>query len=300
MRDIIIYLLEDSDDDIYIVEKMLVETENTRYKIASFKSIDSLKIAKESMQPDVLLIDLNLPECIGLETLMKIKQFASDTPIVVLTGNEEQTIGDRAIQLGAQDYIPKFELTANLLRRSIRFARERFDLMQSLENLVSLDKLTLLYNRTSFDEKLTTAISESKRYHRQFALLFIDIDDFKQINDELGHLAGDQLLKLIASRLKVFNRSSDYIARYGGDEFVVIATNIQSQEELAKLVNSKSKALNDKYPINLPDKPLRFVHVSVSIGVSLYSNETDSPEKLIHAADKAMYKAKANNSRTVL
>ena len=300
MNDQLIYLLEDSQDDVYLVKSMLSGNNNINFKLSDFETVKSLEAGMQYMTPDIILVDLNVPDCVGLETLVKVKQFAKHFPIIVLTGYDDEITGERAIQLGAQDYIPKSDLNKNLLIRSIRFAKERFSLMRVLEENVFRDSLTLLNNRDSFNQKLDEMINECHRYKREFALLFIDLDNFKQINDEYGHLVGDQILKSVGSRLNVFNRGSDFVARYGGDEFVLLAPNVNDLEQLKQLASIKFDVISGAYAVETNQQAVKNIIVEASIGAAIFDMHGKTSEDLIKAADSAMYQAKTGQTGIAL
>ncbi|QTH63560.1 GGDEF domain-containing response regulator [Psychrosphaera ytuae] len=292
MNDQLIYLLEDSKDDVYLVKSMLIGNNAVSYKLTDFETVAALEEGMQFMSPDLLIIDLNVPDCVGLETLVKVKQFARDFPIIVLTGYDDEITGERAIQLGAQDYIPKSDLHKNLLIRTIRFAKERFALLKTLEENVFRDSLTLLNNRESFNQKLDEMVNESHRYNRSFALLFIDLDNFKQINDEYGHLVGDQILKSVGSRLNVFNRGSDFVARYGGDEFVLLAPGVSELKQLRQLAKIKFDVISGAYAVETTQQSVKNIIVEASIGGAIFDLHGKTPEAIVKAADTAMYQAK--------
>lgn len=295
MNSWLVYLLEDNADDAYLVKEYLSNIQSKRrFRVKVFETIAALKQTLGTVRPDALLIDLNLPESLGLNTLVSVKQFALDVPIIVLTGNDEEHFGEKAIQLGAQDYLPKNGLNGPLLSRAIVFSKERFELHKSLENLVKLDKLTMLYNRGAFDEQLQIAISEAKRLTSRFALLFIDLDKFKPVNDIHGHQAGDQLLKLIGAKLKMYNRASDFIARYGGDEFVIIAKHIDTIDQLEQLTRIKYEQLSDTYCVEGSNGKVVEIDLDVSIGGVLFPEHGLCEEILLNRADQVMYEAKSN------
>ena len=296
MNDQLIYLLEDSKDDVYLVKSMLIGNFKSHFKMSNYETVADLEAGMKSMLPDLLIIDLNLPDSVGLETLVKVKKFAKDFPIIVLTGYDDEVTGERAIQLGAQDYIPKSDLHKSLLLRSIRFSKERFALMKSLEENVFRDALTLLNNRESFNVKLEEMVNEGTRYGKSFALLFIDLDNFKQINDEYGHLVGDQILKSVGSRLNVFNRGSDYVARYGGDEFVLLAPNISELTHLRQLAKIKFDVISGAYAVETSQQAVKNIIVEASIGGAIFDIHGKSANELLKSADEAMYKAKTQQT----
>ncbi len=158
---------------------------------------------------------------------------------------------------------------------------------EQLEKLAYHDPLTALPNRTLFRDRLSQAISYSKRHDKKFALLFIDLDRFKQINDSLGHQFGDQVLLEVSKRIKSVIRQEDTLARFGGDEFLVIARDISGKEDAQKIAEKILESLQK--PFNLFGHD---VYTTISIGVSIYPDDSQNAESLIKYADSAMYRAK--------
>ncbi len=158
---------------------------------------------------------------------------------------------------------------------------------ERLERLAHYDPLTGLPNRTLFFDRLNHAYQFARRHGHVFALLFVDLDRFKQVNDTLGHDVGDLVLKVTAERLKGSIRASDTVARMGGDEFTIILTHI-SEEPNAAQVAEKIIALVEE-PISIKG---RFCDVGASIGIALYPRDGGDPEALLKQADSAMYQVK--------
>ncbi len=158
---------------------------------------------------------------------------------------------------------------------------------EELEFRAYHDALTALPNRTLFRDRLSQAIHYSKRHNKKFALIFIDLDRFKQINDSFGHQFGDMVLLEISKRIKNELRSEDTLARFGGDEFVVIARDINEKSDAEKIAAKMLESL--KEPLNLYGHD---IYTSISIGISLYPDDSQSEENLVKYADSAMYKAK--------
>jgi len=178
----------------------------------------------------------------------------------------------------------------------MRDITERKVVEEKLTKLAMYDPLTGLPNRTNFFEKLSFSLAQSKRTKSNVALLFIDLDGFKAINDTLGHDAGDQLLMEVAQRLRSCIRESDASARMGGDEFMVILNNLDNTgyAEGAILVADKIiKAINQPTTINGQS-----CHVGASIGIAIYPNHTQNTDELINIADSAMYLAKGRGKNT--
>lgn len=159
---------------------------------------------------------------------------------------------------------------------------------KSLDFLAHHDPLTKLPNRLLFGDRLKQGLRHAKRSKKMIGLLFIDLDEFKEINDSFGHNLGDQLLIKVSERLKLHIREYDTISRLGGDEFTIIIEDIQQPEDASLIAQNLLTAFNE--PIILDEQQL---HVSLSIGISLFPNDADQPEDLIRNADTAMYRAKA-------
>src|ERR1700730_1269047 len=155
------------------------------------------------------------------------------------------------------------------------------------------DVVTNLPHRMLLNDRLKQAISLARRHGHRIAVLFLDLDRFKHINDSLGHVIGDQLLQAVAMRLKACVRRSDTVGRQGGDEFVLILSELDVPENAAGSAAKLLTALNVPYHISLHD-----LHVPVSIGVSIYPDDAADAETLINNADTAMYQAKENGRNT--
>jgi diguanylate cyclase (GGDEF)-like protein/PAS domain S-box-containing protein len=154
--------------------------------------------------------------------------------------------------------------------------------------LAQHDFLTELPNRMLLNDRLTQAIASVHRHNTSLALLFVDVDRFKQVNDTLGHAIGDQLLKSIARRLVACVRSSDTVCRYGGDEFVILLSEVAHTEDAALSANKILAALNTPHRIEHQD-----LHVTVSVGIGVYPDDGTDAETLLRSADLALFNAKA-------
>lgn len=155
------------------------------------------------------------------------------------------------------------------------------------------DYLTDLPNRALFIDRLVYALSLAKRNKYKLALFFLDLDGFKKVNDTLGHAHGDLLLKEVATRLQQLIRSSDVLARIGGDEFTFILNNITSQENALLVANKIIAALSEPFDLNG-----QICHIGGSIGVSFYPDDSENSEALLKQADEAMYLAKKSGKNT--
>ena len=175
----------------------------------------------------------------------------------------------------------------------VRDITERKLAEQKIAHLAHYDYLTDLPNRALFLDVLNHSIALAKRNQHQAAVMFLDLDGFKKINDTLGHDAGDLLLKGVSLRIRETIRESDTVSRVGGDEFLLVLDNVESDEYAARLANKIIAALAEPFSING-----QLCHVGGSIGVSIYPDDADNPEILIKQADEAMYLAKKSRKNT--
>jgi diguanylate cyclase (GGDEF)-like protein len=168
-----------------------------------------------------------------------------------------------------------------------RDVTERKQAQQQLENLANFDALTGLPNRVLLADRMQLEMSRAKRHNHLLAVCFLDLDDFKPINDRYGHATGDQLLVQVACRLKQAIREGDTVARLGGDEFVMLLTDLSQSGEIEPMLQRVLDDVAAPYVIDGID-----MHVSASIGVTLYPDDGDDPDILLRYADQAMYHAK--------
>ena len=154
------------------------------------------------------------------------------------------------------------------------------------------DALTLTLNRSAMLDRIGYAFSVAKRQHSQFALLFIDLDNFKPVNDQYGHEAGDKVLQQVSDRLKAAVRDSDAVSRHGGDEFLLLITDLKSDEDISVFTDKLQHILAQPY--QLSDKNIL---LSASIGISVFPRDAATVSELIGCADAAMYRAKQQSKR---
>ena len=164
---------------------------------------------------------------------------------------------------------------------------ERWALEQQFRLRALRDSLTGLLNRAAIMEALERAIAEHGPGSHELALLYLDVDHFKEINDNLGHAVGDEVLKVFASRLQRSVRTSDVVARLGGDEFVILLQHLSSSEHASEVAAKVIEAMTE--PLQIRQYSLA---VSTSIGVAMLDAQTPCPETLLEKADQALYQAK--------
>jgi diguanylate cyclase (GGDEF)-like protein len=240
-----------------------------------------------------VLLDLDLdldadadPDA-GLSLLEYVRMSAPEAPIVTLGPHENEALAAQAIREGAQDHLVIPELDPPLLRRALTHAIERKRAESELVHQALHDELTGLPNRALFLDRLGLALERSRRSGEPLAVLFLDFDNFKQINDSRGHAAGDVVLATLGDRLSSLLRPMDTVARFGGDEFTFLFEGLSSEREVVLIADRICQAAT--HPIDLGGAETT---VTVSVGIAMAADPDVSPDMIIREADAAMYRAK--------
>jgi diguanylate cyclase (GGDEF)-like protein len=174
-----------------------------------------------------------------------------------------------------------------------RDVSERKRRSEEVEQLAFHDPLTGLPNRLLFDDRLTMALSQARRHQRMLAAVFMDLDHFKLINDSLGHAAGDEVLRLVAARLRTCVREEDTLARFGGDEFILLVTGVSSEHDVVAVARKVLETIRP--PFRLADREFL---ITLSLGASIFPMDGETPDALVRAADIAMYRSKGRGRNT--
>ena len=300
-------MAEDNPHDVTIFSEMLNQAFDGEYAIVCVDSFEKITEALSQGTFNALILDMNLPDRSGVENVHDIGQQYPSLPIVVLTGNEDLDTAIDSLQQGAQDYLSKNKVTPEALARSLNYAKERKNIEQrlklaledaayknvQLEAQAKHDVLTGLANRAYFQEAASRVLFSAQRKGKHAALLYFDLNNFKKINDTYGHVIGDELLKQVASRLQDVVRNSEFLARIGGDEFVVITDVLESKQEVYPLTKRIQGQFELKFDIGVHEIPS-----GASIGIAFYP-EADNLDLLIKHADCAMYEAKNNPESSI-
>lgn len=288
-KDKIRVLLVDDDEDDYMLTKYIFdEFKDNSYELEWTMNYDvALKDMTETAH-DIYLVDYRLGAHNGLDLLQKAISGGCRSPIILLTGQGDKEVDFMAMQAGAADYLVKGEFEAPLLERAIRYSLRHAQSMERLLHEALHDSLTGLPNRTKFSEVLSDALKKAKRIRTsRFAVLFLDLDRFKVINDSLGHLIGDQLLVETSRRLQSCLRPYDVVARFGGDEFVIFICDAENVEIVFEISERLQREISAPFKIDGHE-----IFTSTSIGITLYDDSYDLPEDILRDADSAMYQAK--------
>jgi len=294
MRPLRLLLVEDSENDATLLLEYLrqggYEPEHTRVD-----SAEALNKALERNDWDLVIADYTMPGFSGTAALSIVRDRGLDIPFIFVSGTIGEDVAVEAMKHGADDYIIKSNLTRLIpaINRELRDAevrRERARAEEKIRHLAYYDALTDLPNRTLFQNRLEQAVANGVRSKGALSVLIMDLDGFKEINDTLGHLMGDAVLRQIGKRLQARLRDSDTVARLGGDEFAAMLPNVgRAGAELAgrKLVGVVQEPLSIE-GLNLD--------VHGSVGIALFPEHGTEAELLIQRADVAMYVAKENRS----
>lgn len=407
-----ILLIEDNPGDADLIGDMLSQRQTVKLLLADRLSSGLDCLRKQAVS--LILLDLSLPDSLGMATFNRLHREASHIPIVVLTGSEDESLGLAAVKAGAQDYLCKCHVNAELLSRTVRYAIERKRLEKTLGEseerlrlvvesvrevifhidtngiltflnsawtklldlpvseclgkpildyivpsdrnqylnacnllwnsgtesyrfelrmlkqsgepfwleadmtlsrdghqqvigaagtlndisqrkineerllfMASHDELTGLPNRSLFVDRLNHAITQATRFQRMVAVIFLDLDQFKVINDSMGHDQGDIVLCVISTRLTEMVRASDTVARLGGDEFVIVLPDLESEVDAIQIANKIMKSFEQ--PVWLKNQE---IFIGGSVGIAMFPKDGDSISQLVRNADTAMYRSK--------
>jgi diguanylate cyclase (GGDEF)-like protein len=236
---------------------------------------------------DVIILDLMLPDCEGVDTFEDVKSLVPNIPIIILTGLDDEGLAINVVHNGAQDYMVKGQVDNNLLTRSIYYAIERKKLEEQLKAAAITDDLTGLFNRRGFFTLAEQQCKLANRSKRRMLLLYMDLDNMKEINDKLGHVSGDQALWDTANVIRKTFRDSDIKGRVGGDEFAVLLTDPApaTEKSVVKHFQDNLQTFNVRGNRNY--------QLSLSMGFSEFDPERPCTiENLVSSADSSMYKNK--------
>ena len=269
---------------------------------------------------NIVLLDWNLLGVTGLEVLSKLIK-KSDIPIIILTNDEDLPDAIEALNFGAQDYIAKHgnyfvEIPPIVKKCLLTFATEKEnerlvlrnqwmlhelqkqnakleESMKRLQEMVTTDELTGLVNRRGFADHIMRNYIEAHRYDLDLCCCMIDLDNYKMINDTLGHLMGDEVLKITANEVRASLRATDIAARYGGDEFILLFPHTAQADAINVIRRIQANIAASQSRLRVP--------VTMSIGIaSLQEDTPESAEGLIAMADRALYHAKQTGKNKIV
>ena len=294
-------------DDSEAVREKIIKTLESRDLFSRFyQAEDGLEGFKKLLASpvDIILCDLEMPRMDGFKFLgmLKGRPEVSDTPVIILTGNDDRELKIKGLEQGACDFITKpfdpEELVARM-RVHLKIKHLQDDLKRSNELLLELsntDHLTGLFNRRFLMEALDKEVQRARRKDGQVALLLLDIDHFKRVNDTHGHLQGDVVLQKVALHIQKELRSYDTAARYGGEEFVAVLPDTSLKESFNVADRIRLSVQGMRFAGSLSNE-----QVTVSLGVALFPSPCfDDIDGLLRAADEALYQAKERGRNRVI
>jgi diguanylate cyclase (GGDEF)-like protein len=294
MNTLKILLIDDDKLDRMNTIRLLSKSDWKIEVVEAFQPEHGLELAKQD-NFDLILLDYQLPTMTGLEVLSELRSDVEhQAAVVMLSHSDDVELAKKCIKAGAQDFIIKQDVTQSRLSRAIIHSQERFRIEkelreshESMKKLSELDSLTGLANRYMFEAALEAALIYSARHQNKFAILFLDLDKFKDINDTLGHNVGDSLLKSVATRLSSIMREGDVIARLGGDEFAILVNDLVSPAMARKLAERSLDVITDNFKVDN-----HTLSISASIGIATYPDCGEEANQLLKCADVALYRAK--------
>jgi diguanylate cyclase (GGDEF)-like protein len=289
-----VLIVEDDEMSVSIISEAI----SGFYHLETVRTGDAaLEFCKKTL-PDLILMDIEMPSMDGLTACKILKRQGSTRyiPVVIITAHTELIYEDLSWEAGCADFIGK-PFSPIALRHRINHHLEVKLLTDKFKRLASIDGLTGLQNRHAFNQYLAEQTRLSLRMKRPLGLLMIDIDLFKEFNDNYGHLGGDDCLQQIAIAMsESLVRPTDHIARYGGEEFVVLLpdTCIEGAEIVA------NKILRTVQDLAIPHQSSPEEILTISIGVTSCSAPDIDKDSLIHKADVLLYKAKNDGRNRVV
>lgn len=287
-------IVEDDNDDAAIIQRLFAETALS----ITLQRADSIAVARGMMASesfDVILLDLNVGATLsGMDLLKQINHNGLLLPVIIVTGSGDELKAVEAMKSGAYDYLVKDNVTPDLLARAVRgvlqrrsLEKERDAAIFQLAEMSYTDTLTKVANRRRLMERVEEEITRCRRTNGSFSLLMLDLDHFKMINDQYGHQAGDNVLRECAGALRRTIRVTDFVGRYGGEEFCIILIDTNA-------VGGCTAAEKIREVVNCLPEPMP----TVSIGVAEWVTGCTS-DMLLSRADKALYEAKTQGRNRV-
>jgi two-component system chemotaxis family response regulator WspR len=242
-----------------------------------------------ALRPTVILQDLVMPDITGLELVHRYRATpaTAEIPIVVLSTKEDPTTKSQAFTQGANDYLVKLPDRIELVAR-VRYHSKAYRALAALRDQATRDGLTGLWNRKMIFDTLAQELARAGRDGTPLAIVMVDLDNFKRVNDNFGHPVGDAVLQQASRRLSGGIRAYDHVGRYGGEEFLIVLPNCDG-EQVKKLCERLRQSIADT-PMNAQGNEL---HITCSLGVACFGTPNAAGvAALVQAADEALYRAK--------
>ncbi len=303
-----ILVVEDYRETRELIAEVLQN--NPEYKVVTAEDGEQALKILDLVNVDVIVSDIRMPKLGGLELLAKVQQKNPDLPVILVTAFGDD-YGARALEMGAEDCVFKPFNTNELLLRVARVLkysklRQLKDLLmlknEELRKMAITDGLSQLYNRRYFLELLEREFPRSQRYNLNLSCVMFDIDHFKAVNDQYGHLQGDYVIQRIGAILKEQIREIDIPARYGGEEFILLLPETDEKGTLNVAERLRKRVANENFTRNEKLRSTQELRITISLGVAVFPHPSlVHPNDLIRVTDQALYEAKRlGRNRTVL
>jgi len=293
-------------DDDEQIRSLLVTVLGGNYRCRTAGSAEEALTALGDAAFDLVISDIDMRGMSGLELVPHVHSMSPDTVVLMISGDQDIETAIEAMRAGAFDYITKpldlrhVEAAVERALDHCRLLREKRRYKEQLERLLTqriaevdrlayYDTITDLPNRTLFEDRLTQAVSIARSADQTLGVLFISVDQFKKVNDTLGHGPGDGLLREFAERLKSCISETDTVARFGNDEFAVLQTHIEGTKDVVETIGSLSQVLKFSFDLNGQE-----LFATASVGVSLFPLDGQDSQTLLKNAGAALYKAKTS------
>ena len=276
------------------ISRQLSDVCGTQYRLVHCASLYEAQSLLLSGSFDAILLDLSLPDSVGLNTVSHMRNLTNRLPIVLLINTNSDAMGEQAIQQGAQEFLCKDEISSNNLSRVIKYAIKRKQMDEKLEKLSTTDPITGLYNRRYFFERGWNEYVNARHNKQTMAIVLIDIDHFKKVNEFYGHVCGDKVLLSVGNLFQKMVRGVDLVARFGAEEFIILMPNSDQKEV---------DFLAERIRLEVADTPIehngKSFHITASIGVAMITNSQADFESMIKQADLALSQAQDKGGNAV-
>jgi two-component system chemotaxis family response regulator WspR len=285
--EVVVLLVDDQMIVARAVQQLFTEDQDIAFHYCTSPH-EALQLAK-TVRPTVILQDLVMPDISGLDLVRAYRSVpeTAEIPIIVLSTREDPITKSHAFAEGANDYLVKLPDRIELVAR-VRYHSRAYRALTALRDRATRDALTGAWNRGMIFETLAQELARARREETPLSIVMVDLDNFKTINDSLGHAAGDAVVQQASRRLSACIRPYDHVGRYGGDEFLVVLSNCDREQ-----AGTLSERLRDAVagtPMSFDGKEIR---ITCSLGVAITCDlNRSSVTGLVQAADEALYRAK--------
>ena len=298
-----ILIVDDGPEDREVYARHLKKgMEDSNYRIfESETGRKGIQLCKRE-NPDCILLDYLLPDMDGLEFLSLLKEKGYPGAVIMLTGQGSETVAVEAMKDGAQDYLVKDNFSSQALHSAIVKAvqKNKLDETKRWKTQALVDPLTKVLNRNAYNLTLEQTMRDFRRYKDPTILMVADIDHFKKLNDNYGHKTGDRVLTSVATSLNNSVRASDFVFRYGGEEFVILLKKctLDQGEKVAEKIRRQAEKIRRQVEESFSLNKGKKLSVTVSLGLTQFI-ENDTEDEVFQRADNALYMAKTNGRNRV-